>query len=149
MWYQQAAAASSSPIPDTTNGTSSDESGDTTTCSTTPNSIGKESTKNLTQTTGFVVINTPPALGTFVIEDPRLQATIRTQAVLAEVEKMSDLIQLFGSHFAAMSSGGARAGVAMLYAHAAAWIKDEYVRLLEDLRESSTGTNSSAQTETE
>lgn len=149
MWYQQAAAASTSLAPGSTSSTSADDTGNATTCPTTTDSIGKDSTKNLTQTTGFVVINTPPALGTFVIEDPKLQATIRTQAVLAEVEKMSDLIQLFTSHFAAMSSGGARAGVAMLYAHAAAWIKDEYVRLLDDLRGSRTGTSSSAQTETE
>jgi hypothetical protein len=131
MWYQQATAPVSRQ--DATATSSSSSSNDS---ATDPSNLPAENSKDLARATGFVVINTPASLGTFSIKDQVLQGKICQQVVLGELEKMSDLIELFSSHFPG-TDGGARAGIANgLYTHAAGWIKDEYIRIRSDLRHS-------------
>lgn len=123
MWYQQAAE----PIPELDPSSTSNSTPGTLTAS------SSDTSEDLTKATGFAVIDTPATLGTFSIDDSRLQVDIRNQVVLAELEKMSELIDLFSSHFT--NAGGGGYGVAALYAHATGWIKDEYIRITQDLRD--------------
>ncbi|KIV87261.1 hypothetical protein PV11_02816 [Exophiala sideris] len=84
----------------------------------------------LPKTTGFVVADVPAALGTFSIEDRKMQTAIRKHLVLTELNKMSSLIDLFGSHFSDESSV---TGVASLCSYTAAWLQNEYSRTMRDL----------------
>ncbi|KAK3346891.1 hypothetical protein B0T25DRAFT_290203 [Lasiosphaeria hispida] len=95
----------------------------------------KTSPKTLPQTTGFVVVDVPASLGTFGIEDEKMQASIRNHLVLSEVKKISRLIDLFSSHISGELPASNAAG--SLYVNTTAWLRDEYsstIRVLQARR---------------
>lgn len=137
IWYQQAAgwtcSISSASRPHVPLDTTERFSGSTSPSST-PNEVAgldTPSLQTLPQTTGFVVADVPAALGTFSIDDQRMQGAIRNQLVLSELSKMSTLIELFGSHFSVESSNN---GMASLYTYTAAWLQTEYSKTVRHLK---------------
>ncbi|KAI0135274.1 hypothetical protein F4814DRAFT_16725 [Daldinia grandis] len=149
IWYQQAAGwpCTISPDPqsaDTLHGmddispsTSSSEGPDEEAATRSPN------LRILPRTTGFVVTDVPATLGTFSIEDQKMQASIRNHVVLSELNKMSGLIDLFSSHFSDESSV---AGAGSLYTYIAAWLRNEYDKTVRDLRAERTALSDSSGT---
>ncbi|KAI1659934.1 hypothetical protein F4813DRAFT_329691 [Daldinia decipiens] len=125
IWYQQAAGW---PSPSTPSSSGSDEAAD----ARSPN------LRILPRTTGFIVTDVPATLGTFGIEDQKMQASIRNHLVLSELNKMSALIDLFSSHFSDESSV---AGAGSLYTYIAAWLRNEYDKTMRDLRAERTALN--------
>ncbi|KAI1651853.1 uncharacterized protein F4817DRAFT_83619 [Daldinia loculata] len=137
IWYQQAAGwpcsissePSSADMLHTTDAISS-----STSSSSGPDEAAGARSPNLRilpRTTGFVVTDVPATLGTFSIEDQKMQASIRNHLVLSELSNMSTLIDLFSSHFSDESSV---AGAGSLYTYIAAWLRNEYDKTIRDLR---------------
>ena len=90
---------------------------------------GTRSLQRLPEVTGFVVTDVPAALGTFGIEDQKMQAAIRNHLVLNELSIMASLINLFCSQ----SSRDSAVDVASLSTHTTAWLRNEYSCLVRDL----------------
>ncbi|KAI0854388.1 hypothetical protein F5Y00DRAFT_267582 [Daldinia vernicosa] len=128
IWYQQAAGWPSDTLH-TADAISSSASS-----SSKPGEAAGACSPNLRilpRTTGFIVTDVPATLGTFSIEDQKMQASIRNHLVLSELNKMSALIDLFSSHFSDESSV---AGAGSLYTYIAAWLRNEYDKTIGDLR---------------
>ncbi|KAK0631164.1 hypothetical protein B0T17DRAFT_507579 [Bombardia bombarda] len=125
MWYQQAAgwarcrdiahdispesSPSPSPMPDPRTGT-------------------EMHSRTLSQTTGFVVSDVPASLGTFGIEDQKMQAAIRNHLVLHELKNMACLIDLFSSHLTTDSEHCFSGSHSMVNLHVSTttWLRHEY-----------------------
>lgn len=131
IWYQQAAGVQCSS--DSLNSQIRELIGltDTTSAGTFPSLRSDRASNALAQTTGFIVTAVPASLGTFGIEDQKMQAKIRNHLILSEVEKMLSLVQLFESHISFESSGSSVAG---LHALTTAWIRKEYTDLVSFLK---------------
>ncbi len=80
---------------------------------------------SLVQTTGFSVEHVPLSIGTFSIEDQKVQAVFRNQLVLSELKKTVILIDMFTSRDLSESSSS---GVAGLYSHLGTWLRNEHSR---------------------
>jgi hypothetical protein len=83
------------------------------------------SPSSLVRATGFSVEHVPISIGTFSIEDQKVQAAFRTQLVLSELKEIAKLIDIFTSQDMSESSSG---GVAGLYSHLGTWLRSEYSR---------------------
>lgn len=114
IWYQQAAewtGSSSRPPP--------------------PTGASATSPSSLVQATGFSVEHVPVSIGTFSIEDQKVQAAFRNQLVLSELKKTAKLIDMFTSQDLGESSSS---GVAGLYSHLGTWLRSEYSRTIRILK---------------
>ncbi|KAK3995117.1 hypothetical protein QBC44DRAFT_356804 [Cladorrhinum sp. PSN332] len=132
MWYQQAAGwASGSSGSTAREFIDLDDNGASGTFPSLAR-LGRDA-DDLTRATGYVVIAVPPSLGTFGIEDENMQARIGNQLILSEVEKMSGLIEVLGSHipFNSSSPGNSVTG---MHALVAAWIRKEHSDLVNYLK---------------
>jgi hypothetical protein len=89
------------------------------------------SPSSLVQTTGFSVEQVPILIGTFSIEDQKVQAAFRNQLVLSELKKTANLIDMFTSQDLGESSSS---GVAGLYSHLGTWLRDEHSRTVRTLK---------------
>lgn len=92
---------------------------------------GTTSPRTLAQSTGFIVEHVPVSMGTFSIEDQNVQAAFRIQLVLSELKKTANLIDFFTSQDSGESSVN---GVAGLYLHLGAWLRNEHSRTARILR---------------
>ncbi|KAI1806374.1 hypothetical protein F4811DRAFT_510763 [Daldinia bambusicola] len=136
IWYQQAAGWPCSTSPEALPADATDNSDAISSVSSSPEpneapSTGSPNLRTLPRTTGFVVTDAPATLGTFSIEDRKMQAVIRNHLVLNELSRMSTLIDLFSSHFSGESSV---AGTSGLYTYIAAWLRNEYDNTIRDLK---------------
>ncbi|KAK4464790.1 hypothetical protein QBC42DRAFT_317632 [Cladorrhinum samala] len=131
IWYQQAAGLQCSSDCLNPESRGLVELTGMTPSGTFPPSRSDRASNDLAQTTGFIVTAVPASLGTFGIEDHKMQAKIRNHLILSEVEKMSSLVQLFESHISFDSPGSSAAG---LHALTTAWIRKEYTDLVTFLK---------------
>ncbi|KAI1470001.1 uncharacterized protein F4812DRAFT_421167 [Daldinia caldariorum] len=138
IWYQQAAGWPCSTSLETSPADVLDNNGGAISSSASSPSEPNEATgtgssklRILPRTTGFVVTGVPATLGTFSIEDGKMQAVIRNHLVLSELSRMSTLIDLFSSHFSGELSV---AGTSGLYTYIAAWLRNEYDNTIRDLK---------------
>ncbi|OTB11692.1 hypothetical protein K445DRAFT_211260 [Daldinia sp. EC12] len=137
IWYQQAAGWPCNTSPETPPAGALNTTGDTSpsapSSSEQDEAAGTRSSnlRILPRTTGFVVTDVPATLGTFSIEDQKMQAVIRNHLVLSELVRMSALIDLFSSHSSGESSV---AGPGSLYTYIAAWLRNEYNSTIRDLK---------------
>lgn len=86
---------------------------------------------SLVQATGFSVEHVPVSIGTFTIEDQKVQAVFRNQLVLSELKKTAKLIDLFTSQDLSESSSS---GVAGLYSHLGTWLRSEHSKTVRILK---------------
>ncbi|KAF2266556.1 hypothetical protein CC78DRAFT_531528 [Lojkania enalia] len=101
-------------------------------------SSGSTGTPTLTQATGLAVAApTQMAIGSFNIDDPRMQTVLRKQLVLSEMKRASYLIDLFASQSAdskACADENALIGVDALYRSLTSWLRDEHSRIVGIMR---------------
>ena len=97
-----------------------------------PSELADSNPSSLVQATGFSVEHVPVSIGSFSIEDQKVQAAFRNQLVLSELKKIANLIDMFTSQDLGETSSS---GVAGLYSHLGTWLRNEYsgtVRILKD-----------------
>ncbi|KAI1342193.1 hypothetical protein F5Y15DRAFT_374477 [Xylariaceae sp. FL0016] len=137
MWYQQAAGWSCSSFSDARASSrvemAADEPSSAALLTGSDAQLDGHATESrtLSQTTGFIVSHVPASMGTFGIEDQKMQMAIRNHLVSSELRKMSSLIDLFSSYCAEDSSVSSVAG---LYVNTVAWIRSEYNMTLNGVR---------------
>lgn len=98
-----------------------------------PMAAGTSTTKpsSLVQSTGFSVEHVPVSIGTFSIEDQKVQAAFRCQLILSELKKTANLIDMFTSQDLCDSTSTGGAG---LHSHLGRWLRSEYSRTVRILK---------------
>ena len=150
IWYQQAAgctqSASWSPAAatldtalrsastSTSTSTSRSGSGSSPWLSSAASTIstGCASTPTLSQTTGLAVAPTQMAIGSFNVDDQRVQATFKAQLVSSEMRRAGSVIDLFASESSSGQSsadGCSSGGVDSLYRSLSSWLRSEHSRI--------------------
>lgn len=81
--------------------------------------------------TGFAVAQAPVSMGTFSIKDENLQAIIRNQVVLSELNNAAKLIDCFMGQDHSESSGSEPSG---LYSHLGVWLQGEHSKTVKMLK---------------
>ncbi|KAJ5698621.1 hypothetical protein N7462_000626 [Penicillium macrosclerotiorum] len=151
LWYQQAAACTSSPswrqaslTPDATSqntspaASSPDYSSGSGTGSTNWSSMGTHSTFHTGATTGgthseMSVTTAKMAIGTFDVDDLRVQTALKIQLLLGEMRRASQLIDQFvtshGAGHQCRDDEPNFGGLDTLYQSLDSWLRDEHSRI--------------------
>ena len=93
---------------------------------------GAANTPTLTQSTVFGVTPTTMALGTFSVDDLRVQTALKIQLVSGEMRRAGHLIDQFASHISggqSLADGYICSGVNSLYQSLNSWFRGEHSRI--------------------
>ena len=90
---------------------------------------GSAGTPTLTGATAIAVIPTHMTMGSFEIDDKQVQTALRTQLLLGEIRRTSNLIQLFASQSSSDIDEFTFSGVDSLYKSLSSWLRIEHLRV--------------------
>ena len=157
IWYQQAAECAQNPSwnpaamkldtlshpvsltgssPNSASGSATGSSTWSSTAASPFSTDSAKSTRPLGQFTGLAVVPAKMAVGTFDVDDLRVQTALKIQLLSGEIKRAGRLIDQFASHNSGqcMNDEHTFGGISSLYQSLDSWLRDEHSRIANMMR---------------